>query len=292
MSNGRVTVVADAGGTKIDWRAVDADGLVIVGEVSTAGVSPLRDDVGDMVGVFGEAAAALGCGGRVSEIHYYGTGCIGGETSERVRTALSRAFSTDVEAIEVESDMLGAARALCGREAGIVCIVGTGSNSCVYDGRTIMANTPPLGYIIGDEGSGAWLGRELLCGVLKGFLPLEVVTLFRQEYPELTKAEVVWRVYGGEVAPNAFLASLARFYSRHGDVAALCATVGRGFGLFLDRNVMDYDGVRSLPVSFTGSVACAFEAEMRRQLTERGLTPGCFEPRPIERLVKFHAEIY
>lgn len=287
-----MTLIADAGGTKIDWRAVDADGLVIVGEVSTAGVSPLRDDVGDMGGVFGEAAAALGCGGRVSEIHYYGTGCIGGETSERVRTALGRAFTTDGETIEVESDMLGAARALCGRESGIVCIVGTGSNSCVYDGRTIVANTPPLGYIIGDEGSGAWLGRELLCGVLKGFLPSEVVTLFRQEYPELTKAEAVKRVYGGATAPNAFLASFARFFSRHGDVAAVSDMVGRGFGLFLDRNVAVYDGARRLPVNFTGSVACAFEKEMRQQLVERGMTAGRFDPRPIERLVKFHAEIY
>lgn len=288
MKHGQVTVVADAGGTKIDWRAVDVVSRAIVGAASTVGVSPLRDDVDAMAAVFGEAARTLGCRDCVSRLYYYGSGCVGGEPSEAVKAALCRSFAVSREAVDVESDMLGAARALCGREAGIACIVGTGSNSCAYDGRAIVANTPPLGYILGDEGSGAWLGRELLCGVLKGFLPPEVVELFHRDYPELTKAEVIRRVYGGAVAPNAFMASLARFYSRHSDIAALRETVSRGFGLFLDRNVAPYEGARTLPVNFTGSVACAFEPEMSRQLAERALTAGHFAPRPIERIAVFH----
>lgn len=283
-----LTVLADAGGTKIDWLAMDAATGRVAGRVETPGVSPLRDDAVAMSGMFRRAYEALGAE-CPREINYYGSGCIGGGISRRVAEALRTAFSADGAdtEIKVESDMLGAARALCGRREGVVCILGTGSNSCVYNGKTIVDNTPPLGYVLGDEGSAAWLGRELLSGVLKGWLPESVRKHFNEDYPGLTKTEVISRVYSAD-APNAFLGSLSRFYSRHATEESLRHTVSRGFGLFLDRNVMRYGDVERMPVNFTGSVACGFAALMRAELERRGLDCGLFVARPIDGLVAFH----
>ena len=189
--------------------------------------------------------------------------------------------------VTVMTDMLGAARALCGHEPGIVCILGTGANSCRYDGETIVSNVPPLGYILGDEGSGAVLGKHFIADLLKGLLPESVVRDFGETYPEITTATVLERVYK-ESQPSRFLASLAPFIRKHIDVPQVRSIVLECFRSFLRRNVMLYDGWEITPVHFVGSIAHNFHAVLKEAAEAEGIHLGQILSAPMEGLIRYH----
>ena len=200
-----------------------------------------------------------------------------------VRTALQTFFPQAT--ICVESDLLGAARSLCGREQGIACILGTGSNSCEYDGEKITSNISPLGYILGDEGSGAVLGKRLVGDCLKHQLPEHICQAFLKE-TKFTPAEIIDKVYRQPQA-NRFLASLTPFLSRHREEPEIHALLVSCFNDFFLRNVMLYN-YSYFPVHFTGSIAWYFQEEAKEAAEKLNIRTGKFIKCPIHGLIAYH----
>jgi N-acetylglucosamine kinase-like BadF-type ATPase len=180
---------------------------------------------------------------------------------------------------------LGAARALCGHEEGIACVLGTGSNSCLYDGKEIISNIPPLGYILGDEGSSAVLGRRLVGDCLKNQLPEAIRDEFLTEY-QLTQEIILEKVYRQPLA-NRFLASLTPFLSKHREVPEVHKLLVESFTDFFVRNVKQYRRPW-LPIHFVGSIANAFAAELKEAAESLGMELGTIMQSPMEGLVRYH----
>lgn len=272
-------IVADSGSTKTAWGLLADSSSSEIFE--TPGINPVRDDAATIRQVIQQVAAKV-TAADISAVYFYGAGCVA-PYSEAVVAQLQLAFPQ--AAIHVESDLLGAARALCGRQVGVACILGTGSNSCYYDGEKIAANVSPLGWILGDEGSGAVLGRQLVGDVLKGQLPAALCEAFLERY-QLTRGSIIEAVYRSP-QPNRFLASLVPFLSEHSADPAIHAFVVREFRRFFVRNVAAY-GCRELPVHFVGSIAAHFTSELMEAAANEGFRVGEIEKSPIGKLMAFH----
>ena len=185
------------------------------------------------------------------------------------------------------SDLLAAARAVCGREPGIACILGTGSNSCYYDGEKVVMNVSPLGYILGDEGSGAVLGKLLVGDVLKKQLPQHLCDKFMKEY-NLDYTTIITSVYR-KPAANRFLAQFAPFLEHNIEEPAIHDIVFRSFTDFFKRNVASYPDYKKLPCNFVGSIALCEKAVLQEAAEALGITIGTVIKDPMEGLVKYHA---
>lgn len=275
-------LLADSGSTKTTWCLV-SDGSPSL-TFRTGGINPFyQTEAGIERELTGNVLPTLPSGG-VDAVCFYGAGCIG-EKAAALRRLLARLFPS-AQTVDVETDMLGAARALCGHSAGIACILGTGSNSCFYDGTRICANVPPLGFILGDEGSGAVLGKLLVGNVLKRLWPSRLADAFFA-YTGLTQEALLDRVYR-QPFPNRFLAGLAPFLSARLDEEPVRRLVAGSFRDFLTRNVAQYD-YRTHPVHFTGSVAWHFRALLEEAAHDLGIGLGHVVQSPIEGLVRFHS---
>ena len=218
-----------------------------------------------------------------SEVFFYGAGCIP-EKKGVVEKGLRKVFP-DADRIEVESDLLGAARAVCQHQEGLACILGTGSNSCLYDGEKIVGNVPPLGYILGDEGSGAVLGKLFLNALFKGALPDGMKEDFLQS-SGLSYPEIIQRVYRQPMA-NRFLASTSLYISEHLDVPALRELVKQNFRDFFHKNIAQY-GRHDLPVGAIGSIAYHYRDLLQEVAEEKGYKLSTVAKSPMEGLVAFH----
>ena len=268
-------IIADSGSTKCTWVADDGARTT---SVRTRGINAVQHSAEQIR----EALAELPPYGAVTAVRFYGAG--GGasfpEASEKLRRELAAHFGT--EEIVVESDLLGAARALFGRGEGIACILGTGSNSCWCRGGEILKNVPPLGYVLGDEGGGVHLGRNLLNGIFKGHIPLKEEFLAAHG---LNYEEIIRRVYR-EPHANRFLASFAPFIRAHIDRPEIRELVLRSFRDFASRNLNRYPA--ELPVSLLGGVAAHFEALLREALEAEGRRVETIVESPAEGLLKYH----
>ena len=279
-------LIADCGSTKIDW-CLTQNGTV-VRQIFTAGMNAVmltREEMSariraELMPELGDMAAA------VAEIYFYGAGCISPEVCGNVADALRDSIPAPI--IEVHTDLLAAARALCGRNPGIACIMGTGSNSCYYDGTEIVDNVSPLGYILGDEGSGAVLGKILVGDVLKNQLPADLCAAFLEEYG-LDRLEIIKRVYK-EPGGNRFLASLTPFLIRHIDREEIFDLVYRSFVDFFVRNVCQYPQYREVKVNFIGSIAYYYRDVLGRAAEACDCAVGAIIKSPMEGLIAFHAE--
>lgn len=268
--------IADSGSTKCEWIFGDGDRIF---RLRTAGINAVQQSPDAIRTVLAELPPLDG----VEELRFYGAGCGDSfpEASAVLRRELAARFGPGT-AIGLGSDLLGAARALFGRGEGIACILGTGSNSCHCRGGEIVANVPPLGYVLGDEGSGAVLGRNLVNGIFKGMIPL------REEFLHtfaLTYAGLIRRVYR-EPAANRFLASFAPFIRAHLDCAPVRKMVVRSFGEFAARNLSGYPA--GLPVAFVGGVAAHFEEPLREAMAAAGREVVRIVCSPAEELWKYH----
>lgn len=286
-------VIADCGSTKIDWVLLDRNGDVLA-RITTTGYNAASAPDGELeVLLRTKAAALLEYASDVRSVEFYGAGCGTDRACGQVRRELQRVFA-DAE-YEVASDMLGAARALCGNTPGVAAILGTGSNSCLYDGERIVANVSPLGFILGDEGSGAVLGCKLLGGILKRQFSDEVRRRFAESYPSLQPSEIIEEVYRGKRS-RAFLASFAPFLSANIDLEEIDRFVTEEFERFFRRNVCLYKeepydfltDFSSVPVNFTGSIALYFQPQLRAAAEATGCKAGNVIKAPIERLIDFH----
>ncbi len=275
-------LISDSGSTKTDW-CITNDGR-IVRRIITQGINPFHQSGQTIYDVLnGELLPEL-ADVKVDEVYFYGSGCRE-ECVPMMTDVLSCAFS-HASTIEVHSDLLGAARAVCGMVEGIACILGTGANSCLYDGRDIVMNTPPLGYILGDEGSGAVLGRLFVNALYKNQLPESVLSDFERE-TGCGMADVIHRVYREPMA-NRFLASFAPFIHSHLYVPSVRLIVVDNFRMFFRRNVVQY-GRPKLPVGAVGSIAGHFYDEFVEAAIDEGFTVGRTSSSPMSGLVEYHS---
>ena len=267
-------LVCDSGSTKADWLYANGESEEAV---RTDGINPVRDS-GESIN---RIVASLP-DWTPECIYFYGAGCIE-PYSASVRKALQERFPKAL--VSVESDLLGAARALFGHEEGIACILGTGSNSCLYKNGQITANVPPMGYILGDEGSGAVLGRQLVSDIVKGQLSQELKDAFMEEF-QLTPALIVENVYR-KPAANRFLASLCPFLSKHRDYDEIQRLLASEFERFLRRNVLLYNRP-DLEIRYVGSISVHFEHELRNVHAKMGLKMGDVLASPVKKMMFFH----
>lgn len=290
----------------------------------TQGINPVQMKDEQIVAGVEEMRALLPAQTKIAAVYFYGAGCLGQQRRKVVEQAIREALNsclTDENSyliynkvyeahnteghtlnndseekgitdkggglVSVESDMLGAARALCQHKEGIACILGTGSNSCLYDGERIVSNTPPLGYILGDEGSGAYIARMLVANILKGLTSKRIAHLFEEE-TGLTQETVIDHVYRKPLA-NKWLASLMPFVKRHKEEGELREIVAEAFDAFVRRNIMQYER-KDLPLNFTGSVAQTYEDILRAAIKSQGMKMGVVIRRPIDGLIRYHCE--
>ncbi len=276
-------LIADSGSTKTEWREV-IDGIAGKSYISS-GINPFFVTAEEILRLLGRELPGLS-GAGVHRIFFYGTGVSNAAKAEIVRAGLAGFFGT--EELFIGSDLLGAARSLCMNDPGIACIIGTGSNSCFYDGKKIVSNVSPLGYILGDEGGGAVIGRKLVAGVLKKQLPGIVIENFFKAYP-YTPAEILDNVYNMPL-PNRFLGQFSKFIADNIHVPELQAIITSSFDEFIVRNVLSYPEARQYPVNFTGSIAYHFRPFLEELLLKHRLQPGIFTLTPMDNLVKFHIQ--
>lgn len=276
-------LIADCGSTKIDW-CVTRQGEEIK-RFGTRGMNAVMLSAEQIDAQIAAEVAAEVDGMHFSSVHFYGAGCISDDVCKNVSDAIGRHISADC--VEVHTDLLAAARALCGHSPGIACILGTGSNSCYYDGEAIADNVSPLGFILGDEGSGAVLGKLLLGDVLKRQLPADVCEKFYAQYG-VDRVTVIKHVYR-ESQPNRYLASFAPFLAQNLAEPAVHDLVLRAFKSFIKRNVAQYPDYQSMHINFVGSIAQHFGEVLAEAADACGCTIGVILKSPMPGLIKFHA---
>lgn len=285
-----ITLIVDSGSTKTSWcfaflpDTSSADGARTV---TTEGLNPAvmsAEEVEEKIAkALNHCLQSLSISAAdVDNVFFYGAGCISGRAgvvSESIQSILVDAR------IYVADDLLGAARALCGHKAGIACILGTGSNSCLYDGKNIVAHTPALGYVLGDEGSGAVLGRKFLNAVLKQTLPENIRKRFLQE-SGLDMAEVINRVYRSP-APNRFLASMSKYIHGYLDEKEVRDIVVDNFEDFIRNNILAY-GDEFRTINVVGSIAYHYKEQLTEAASRNGFQIGKIIKSPIEGLIEYH----
>lgn len=290
MTNKRIRLIADSGSTKTAWCLVNGQNVKLF---QTRGINPFQLGqlemtavlTNELVGQLNEYAheQADDILSDIVEIFFYGAGCTP-EKAPMVATAIRQALNVEAR-IEVKSDLLGAARALCGNSPGIACILGTGSNSCYFDGNDIVENVSPLGFILGDEGSGAYIGKRLIGDCIKQQLPEEVCQLFWKE-TKLNPATILQKVYR-EQMPSRFLASISPFCARHRKIPAIHELLVDAFRQFFIRNVALYQ-CPELPVHFVGSIAWFYQDELTEAARLTGFNIGNIVQSPITALLLYH----
>ena len=270
-------LIADGGSTKIDWTVVSG---ISQKTFRSPGINPVLWDIGKIEQMLQEGLPHEILS-DVESVYFYGAGCLG-RSAEKMQEALMRVVAHDAE-IEVESDLLGAARALFGNERGIACILGTGSNSALYDGKEIISNIHPLGYILGDEGSGASIGKHFLNALYKGRLPESLRKDFETE-TGLTYDDVIDHVYRQPMA-NKFLASLVIFVSKRRKECA--ELLNEEFENFIEKDILPYNHCE-LPVGIVGGVGYEFYEELKEIFLRHRLKLNKVVAKPMENLVDYH----
>ena len=295
-------LIADSGGTKTDWMLLHSKGLrkgEIIATFHTQGITPIHQTPDVIRHILGQELmsqlstfprAQLIDSGELDgsllsavKVFFYGSGCTPAHVPMMTQM-LGEVFSP--QQVEVHSDLMAAARALCQREAGIACILGTGANSCLYDGQNIVQNTPALGYILGDEGGGAVLGRMFMNAIFKNPQYAEI----RDEYlkkEKLTQADIINKVYREPLA-NRFLATTSLFIAERMDNPLLKQLVVDNFRQFFRCNVVPYQHPE-LPVHFVGSMASSYPEALKEAAKKEKFRVGTIVQSPIEGLVKYHS---
>lgn len=278
-------VIADSGSTKTDWM------VLVDGECNkrfhTQGMNPVLMPQEELERILCEARVQM-ANEMPQRVFFYGAGCRE-NVIPKMEMAIVHVFHPlKREDVQVQTDLMAAARALCGEQEGIACILGTGANSCLYDGDRILANTPPLGFILGDEGSGAVIGKLFVNALYKGRLSNELQQEF-EEQMQMTLSTIIQKVYR-EQMPNRFLASFVPFIFSHLDVTGVAELCEENFRLFFRYNIDPYDR-HDLLVNAIGSVAFHFADLLRRAGKKEGYEMGLIYQSPMDGLVKYHQSV-
>ncbi|MFA5818537.1 MAG: ATPase [Bacteroidales bacterium] len=274
-------LIADGGSTKTEWKIISRG--IPQESYFTSGINPFFLTGEEVYLLLKKELDSLS-GKSFSKVFFYGTGCNSVSKENIIKGAIEKFFSPGE--IFVGSDLLGAARSLCQNDPGIACIMGTGSNSCYYNGSVIVSNVSPLGYILGDEGGGAVIGRKLVSGVLKKQVNQKVIDCFFETY-KLTPAEILENVYT-KPFPNKFLGQFAEFIASNIDIPELQDIIKSCFDDFIKRNILQYPEAKVFPIHFTGSIAYYFRPFLEDLLTRNNLKSGIITLSPMENLMKYH----
>jgi len=295
-------LIADSGSTKTDWTLLHDTGRradeVFVKTIKTQGITPVHQSPAEIRQILvQELMPQLSTFSRAELVHskiletpllsninvfFYGSGCTPANVP-MMKQMLGEVFSP--QKVEVYSDLMAAARALCGHEEGIACILGTGANSCLYDGENIVQNTPPLGYILGDEGSGAVLGKLFVNALFKDAQFADIRDAYLAETKQ-TMPLIINKVYREPLA-NRFLASTSVFIHQHLEFRPLRQMVVDNFRSFFQRNLVQYQR-RDLPVHAVGSIAFNYQEELKEAAEKEGFTIGHLLATPMEGLIEYH----
>ena len=278
-------LVVDSGSTKTDWGFFNT--AYDLRSVKTQGINPCHQSVEAISTIIKSELLPNTSGidlNTVNEVYYYGAGCATESICVQMAGILKEFFPN--AEIAVDSDMLGAARALCGRSEGVACVLGTGSNSCMYNGKEIVDQVPSLGYILGDEGSSAAIGRRLIGDCLKRQLPEAVCNEFMERY-QLTKEIIIENVYR-QPLPNRYIAGFAPFVYEKRAVPEVHKLIIQCFSEFFTRNVISYHKPW-MPVHFVGSLADNFADELKETAEALGMTIGKIETSPMRGLIDYHS---
>ena len=277
-------LIADSGSTKTDWCVVE-NGQPIQ-QISTKGINPFFQSEEEISNEIATSLLPQLKTNALDAVYFYGAGCGFPDKIAMVHRAITKHLQIKRE-VEVNTDMLAVAHGLCQHEAGIACIMGTGSNSCYYDGKQIVSNVSPLGFILGDEGSGAVLGKLLVGDILKNQMTPELKEKFLKQFG-LTPADIIDHVYR-KPFPNRFLASLSPFLAQNLGEPCVRALVLNSFKAFLKRNVMQYENFRNSKVHFIGSVAFYYKTILAEAAQEMNIQLGTIIKSPMEGLIKYHS---
>lgn len=274
-------LIAESGSTRTEWALVEDNHLVQ--RVFTEGLNPFFQTRREI-----SRSVRLGLPEsffkkKLDQVYYYGAGCSSYEKKNILGASLVAQFKTP---IQVESDLLAAARGLFKCEAGIACILGTGSNSCFYDGKIIVKNVKAARYILGDEGSGAVLGKLFLADLLKGLAPKELANEFHEKF-RISVNDVMESVYNLPF-PNRFLGTIAYFLGDYMDNEYVYNLLTNNLRSFFNRNVCQYDYI-NYPIRFVGSLAYAYPDILQEVAQEFGVEIDVIEETPMNGLIEFHS---
>jgi glucosamine kinase len=278
-------IICDSGSTKTDWRLLLNDSSIE--QIKTLGFSPRFQTSEDIYSEIKEKLVPI-VTEEVSEVHFYGSGCSTESAIKIVENALYKAFPS--ASVYVGEDMLAAARALCGHEPGIACILGTGSNSCLFDGEKIVDAMPNLGFILGDEGGASYLGKRLIQDYIHGEIPAHLNEKFKKRFNNLTRDEVVDNVYNKPM-PNRYMASFTKFLFDNLSDPYAYNLVYQSFTEFFDKTVCKYPNYKNYKVHFVGSIAFYYNTILRQVANDKGVTLKNILETPIAGLTLYHQQI-
>ena len=276
-----IKLIADSGSTKAEWCLLDGKKKKTV---ITQGISPYFLSTLQIQDLLEKDLKPKIKNRLPDEIHYYGTGCSNPANVKSIKDALQKVFGK-IE-ITVDHDLMGAARALCGNEPGVACILGTGSNSCYFNGKKIMKNSPGLGFILGDEGSGAYLGRKVIQYFLYNTFDPDLMDRFNAKY-STNSVEILESVYKGPL-PNRYLAGFAGFLVENRGHYMIENIIEDSFNEFFFNHLYKYKESWTHPIHFIGSVAFGFKDVLKDMCNNYELQLGRVLKQPMDGLVKFH----
>ena len=274
-------LIADSGGTKTTWAFVASTKDIEI--VETKGIHPYFQNDIEIGQIIEHLPYDLVEG--VTEVQFYGAGCGAYEQAQKVATALEKHFLKQAK-IEVHTDVLGAARALCQHAEGMAAILGTGSNTCLYDGKQIVENSRGFGFILGDEGSGAVMGKQLVIDYLYREMPSHLQQKLEERYA-LNDNVLLANVYQ-EAAPNRYLAQFSFFIHEHRSEPYIQQLLRSHFEVFFHKRILVYEAHQTLPLHLMGSIAYYFQNEIRAVAAEFGVEIGKVLQNPMEDLVQYH----
>lgn len=277
--------IAESGSTKCDWVLIDKGGKE-VGRWSTMGFNPYFHSSDLIRHKMSQERGMAPYLQEVQNIWFYGAGCSTAQLKAIVIDGLQQVFPN--AEIHVDHDLNAAAFALYQGRPEIACILGTGSNSCYFDGINVREEVPALAYILGDEGSASWIGKRLVADFLYKRLPQDLHEAFVDTY-KTSKDQIIQRVYN-EPHANVYLAEFSRFAGDHAGHSWIRAMVANGFAKFLDIHVKCYPEAESAEVNFVGSVAKQFEDILKKEVKKAGLQYGRTQAKPVNLLVNYHIE--
>ena len=278
-----IKLIADSGSTKTEWCLLKNNKPTIF---TTQGMSPYFVNSEGMGKIIREEAIPHLKKNHIEEIYFYGTGCKNPANLKMIKNVLHLIFPDAF--IKVDHDLSGAAKALCGNEKGIACILGTGSNSCYYNGNRIVKNSPGIGFILGDEGSGAYLGKKVIQHFLYHIFDDDLRSRFDAKFVT-TDAEILEAVYKKPLA-NRYLASFAIFLAENRGHYMVENIIEDGINDFFYNHIIRYNESRKLPIHFTGGIAFGFKDVVEQLCHSYDLQPGNIFKSPMEGLIKYHLE--
>jgi len=275
-------LIADGGSTKTDWRLLK-DGQEYK-QVQTTGFNPYLVSTDEIEEILWKELQPYIDNKGIGKIYYYGAGCSTATKNQSVESAFEKIFPN--ARISIDHDLIGAARASCKNEAGIAAILGTGSNSCFYDGQKITDQIFSLGFFFGDEGSGAFMGKNLISAFLHNEMPAELCEKLVNEYP-MSKESILDSIYN-KPAPSRFLASFSTFINKNRNHPFILNLILDNFRQFYKYQVCCYPLHQEVPVNFVGSVAYYYQDLLHQVGNEFGTKVGRIIQAPIDGLVEFH----